>query len=244
MAILIDGYNLLHGTDLFGRGAAAGTLESSREALIQFVIAALEPGELAQTTIIFDSKEAPPGLPRVFHREGLTIRYASEYADADALLEELIQGDTSPRKLLVVSSDHQVQRAARRRKAMFVESRQWYVEMRQRAPTAAKKRSEARPVEVLSAKELAEWERDVAEIQAEEASGEEIIVPDAKRQANGQVAGAEAPLEKKTEPVKRRIRVKRRRKPNHVDAKEIDLSNPFPPGYGEDLLADDETANS
>jgi predicted RNA-binding protein with PIN domain len=240
VAILIDGYNLLHGTDLFGSGRAAGTLEASREALLQFVIEALEPGELSETTIVFDSKEAPPGLPRVLHREGLTIRYASDYANADELLEELIQADTSPRKLLVVSSDHQVQRAARRRKARFVESRQWYVEMRQRLLASAKQKKEARPVEMLSAAEIEEWERDAAAIQAEEASREAINMSDAKRQASGQSSDVQVPAPKKKEPTQRRIRVKRRRKTSEDSAKEIDLANPFPPGYGEDLLAGEE----
>ena len=44
------------------------------------------------------------------------------------MLEELIETHAAPRSLVVVSSDHRVQRAARRRGAAFRDSDQWYAE--------------------------------------------------------------------------------------------------------------------
>ena len=99
-----------------------------------FLPSAIEPKELPETTIVFDAAEAPPGLPRVVTHEGMTVRYASDYDDADALIEELIAGDHVPRSLMVVSSDHRLQRAARRRRAAV--RRQRHLVRRRDAPSS------------------------------------------------------------------------------------------------------------
>jgi predicted RNA-binding protein with PIN domain len=108
VALIIDGYNLLHVTGLFGRGKAS--LEASRQALLGFLAAAVEPAELAATIVIFDAAAAPPGLPDRYVIHGIDVRFARGYESADALLEELIAAHPTPRKLTVVSSDHRVQR--------------------------------------------------------------------------------------------------------------------------------------
>ena len=131
MSLLIDGYNLLHVTG-FGGGGGPKSFQRSREALLSFLVESLPEEERSLTTIVFDAAEAPPGLPRTMKHKGITVRYASEYADADALIEELIREETAPRSLLVVSSDHRIQRAARRRRAAYIDSDRWYVESCQR----------------------------------------------------------------------------------------------------------------
>jgi predicted RNA-binding protein with PIN domain len=151
MALLIDGYNLLHVTGLVGR--AGSGLQGSRNALLRFLASAIEPKELSETTVVFDATEAPPGLPRVVTHEGMTVRYASEYPDADALLEELIAAHHVPRSLTVVSSDHRVQRAARRRRAAFVDSDVWF----------AAEPAPARRETTLSAGEIAYWIAEFSE---------------------------------------------------------------------------------
>ncbi len=45
------------------------------------------------------------------------------------MIEELLEQWTAPRSLVVVSSDHRVQRAARQRGAAFVDSEQWYSDL-------------------------------------------------------------------------------------------------------------------
>ena len=62
------------------------------------------------------------------HR-GITVRFAAQYEEADELIEELIRADSAPRRLVVVSSDHRIQRAARRRRAKAVDSDVWYAEL-------------------------------------------------------------------------------------------------------------------
>ena len=131
--ILIDGYNLLHASGVFGRSGRT-SLEASREALLDWLGEVLGDAERQRTTIVFDAREAPPGLPRSGQKHGMRICFAPRGCEADALLEELIGEHSSPRSLIVVSSDHRVQRAARRRRATPVDSDQWVAEVRQQPP--------------------------------------------------------------------------------------------------------------
>jgi uncharacterized protein len=201
MALLIDGYNLLHVTGLVGRPGSG--LQGSREALLRFLARSIEPKELVATTIVFDAAEAPPGLPRVVTHEGMTVRYASEYADADALIEELIAAYNVPRSLLVVSSDHRIQRAAQRRRAPFVDSDVWIADVsRRRSAAQGASQPPGRRTAGLSADEVAYWMAEFADVPVEDA-------PKSRRASKKPPASSE---------------------PN--------LENPFPPGYGEDLLPD------
>jgi uncharacterized protein len=134
MALLIDGYNLLHASGILGRGIGPGGLERSRLALLNFVAESVPAQTLSGTTVVFDAAGAPPGLPHTLYHRGITVRFARNYESADALIEELILADAAPRRLTVVSSDHRLHRAARRRKAKAIDSDRWYAEtLRQRS---------------------------------------------------------------------------------------------------------------
>jgi predicted RNA-binding protein with PIN domain len=124
--LFIDGYNLMYAAGIVGGGRGRGGLERSRAALCRFVAESLTEAERAGAVVVFDAAGAPPGLPDTLLYAGVKIRFAKGYADADELLEELIAADTAPRRSTVVSSDHRVQRAARRRRARAVDSDVWY----------------------------------------------------------------------------------------------------------------------
>ena len=126
MLLLIDGYNLLQSTDIFPQGRSAGTLAAARQALLDFLARSLEERLRNRTTIVFDAAMAPPGLPREGSHAGMTIRFAPRKVTADEVLEELIAAAADPRHLLVVSSDHRIQRAARQRGAQWIDSQAWY----------------------------------------------------------------------------------------------------------------------
>jgi hypothetical protein len=146
MSLLIDGYNVLYVVGILGRGVGPAGLERSRLALLNFLAESLPAEEIAQTTVVFDAGDAPAGMPRVLAHRGLTVRFAAGYADADSLIEELIRADSAPRRLVVVSSDHRLQRAARRRRAKAMDSDAWYAEVirrgqeRQQSQAAAENR--------------------------------------------------------------------------------------------------------
>ena len=132
MSLLIDGYNLLHVVGILGRGVGPGGLERSRLALLNFLAESLTAAEIPRTTVVFDAHDAPPGLAGTVIHRGLTVRFAVRYEDADSLIEELIRADSAPRRLVVVSSDHRLQKAAHRRRAKAVDSDAWFAEVIER----------------------------------------------------------------------------------------------------------------
>jgi hypothetical protein len=161
MPLLIDGYNLLNATGIVGGGAGPSSLGQSRLALLNFLAASVDPRDLAHTTVVFDAHNPPPGLPRVARHGGILIRFAAKHETADQLIEELIRADSAPRRLVVVSSDHEIQRAARRRRAKAVNSDAWYAELirarRQREEASAD--APARPPVPLLEEDVSYWLR-------------------------------------------------------------------------------------
>lgn len=159
MSLLIDGYNLLHAAGIFPPDNAAGTLANARAALVDFLSRSLAPEVLQRTIIVFDARHAPPGLPRIVERGGVTMLFAPRHQSADETLAELIQQDHSPRHLTVVSSDHQVQRAAKRRRARAVDSDRWAHEIQhaKQAADADSAGAESLKPELLTEGEVAYW---------------------------------------------------------------------------------------
>lgn len=160
MALVIDGYNLLYASGILGRGIGPGGLERSRNALLNFLAESLEEKDLARTTVVFDAREAPPGLPRVTQHRGITVRFAEKNSDADQMIEDLIRADSAPRKLVVVSSDHRLHRAARRRHAKPIDSDEWYAGvLRQRIDRLRRKSPGLKRAEPPSESEVEYWLR-------------------------------------------------------------------------------------
>ncbi len=126
ISILVDGYNLLSGAGIVANADRPFTLERSRQALLSFLVHVLGDEERRQTTVVFDAKQAPPGLPRSFTWQEIQVLFAPRGQEADTVIVELIAQNTAPRQLMVVSSDHAIQRAARRRRARFSDSDRWF----------------------------------------------------------------------------------------------------------------------
>lgn len=162
MSLIIDGYNLIHGANLVGGGLGPRGLERARQVLLDFLVASLEPAELAQTTVVFDAANPPPGRPRRSVYAGIVVLFASAYDDADELIEELIQSNSAPRRLTVVSSDHRLHKAARRRRAKAVDSDRWYAEtLQRRAARAAAKPPVQKPTGPLPPHEVQRWMKEM-----------------------------------------------------------------------------------
>ncbi len=161
MSLLIDGYNLLGAVGIIGRGVGPGSLERSRLALLNFLAESLDLKEIPQTTVVFDAHNPPPGLPLVTKHRGLTVRFASQYDDADSLIEELIRADSAPRRLTVVSSDHRLQRAARRRRAAATDSDVWYEQLvhRRQQRSQQARNAPTRPLVPLLEEDVNYWIR-------------------------------------------------------------------------------------
>ncbi len=221
--VIIDGYNLLHATGIVARGFGPGTLERARLALLGFLAASIEPEMASRTTIVFDVGTRLSGLPRETRHGGMKVLFAAGYTDADTLIEELIRKHSSPRRLTVVSSDHQVQRAARRRKAHAADSGVWYAELKRQRYAAQPEQSEMapRPPVPLLEEDVDYWLRQFG--------GEQAIEAWLKTELETQSPPTPEDSTSRKPP--------QDGSPDKPSGAEADLlANPFPEGYGEDLL--------
>lgn len=124
--VLIDGYNLMHASGLARRTYGPGDLEVCRNRLLQQLSARLNEEACRRTTVVFDAFDSVGDDQRLQHLHGLTVIFAPAGTDADSELERLIAEHSAPGQLWIVSSDHRLHKAARRRKATAVDSEQFW----------------------------------------------------------------------------------------------------------------------
>jgi len=167
MPLIIDGYNLLNATGIAGRGRGPGRLEQARQALLNTLVESLPADEVSKTTVVFDASESPWGVQRQLNHRGISVYFAAKDDDADSVIERLIAAHSAPKRLTVVSSDHRLQRAAKRRKALAIDSDIWFSQLlRDRAdrtrPQAANGRTPEppKPEGPFSPGEVDRWLRE------------------------------------------------------------------------------------
>ncbi|ADB17604.1 protein of unknown function DUF901 [Pirellula staleyi DSM 6068] len=157
---LIDGYNLLHASDLIPPDGKAPVLARSRELLLSFLTLLLSKTKASRTLVVFDGMHSPPGLPKSFHYRGLTVQFSTRNQSADDLLEEILEQHPAPKQVTVISSDHRVQRGARSRGANYIDSDMWLVEQKRLGQQAQKEKSSLeseKPAPPASPGEVSKW---------------------------------------------------------------------------------------
>ena len=119
--LLIDGYNVLFAAGLARKQYGPGQFEACRRRLLQGLADRIGEAQRLKTTIVFDAQDAPDGAPseEVFAEMRVVFSVGT---DADSVIEQMLLKHSSPRQVLVVSSDHRLQRAAARRQAQWVDS--------------------------------------------------------------------------------------------------------------------------
>ncbi len=127
--LLVDGYNLLHAAGFARRRYGPGDLQRSRSRLLTYLLLRLSEEQLSRTTVVFDAENAPSNLPRSTSLHGMEVLFADPGTDADSKIEQLIAQHSAPRQIRVVSSDHRLQKAARRRRCRFVDSEAFVIEL-------------------------------------------------------------------------------------------------------------------
>lgn len=125
MAIIIDGYNLMHVTRFAVGPKDRRRLDEARNGMLAFLSGHLQRIGENDVAVVFDSDQRNR-LPSEQMAFGLRVLFARDYPTADDLIEELIQSHSAPRRLTVVSSDHRIQVFAKRRKASAVDSDVWF----------------------------------------------------------------------------------------------------------------------
>jgi predicted RNA-binding protein with PIN domain len=165
MHCLIDGYNLLHAMGvLHGRTGPTG-LEKARLGLLG-LLKATYGEEASAVTVVFDAAHALPGAPAARDYQGIRVRFAVQEAEADDLIESLIQHDAVPKHLTVVSDDHRIQQAARHRHCLVLGCGD-YLEWLAKSRRARRQRSADPPAKpaAVSEDDAEFWLREFADLQ-------------------------------------------------------------------------------
>ncbi|HXG09163.1 MAG TPA: NYN domain-containing protein [Gemmataceae bacterium] len=162
MRYLIDGYNLLHAMGALGGRKGPGGLERARQRLLGLLSGAYGR-QASAVTVVFDAAEAPRDVPAEQDHQGIHVRFAHRQ-EADDLIEQLIRHTGAPRRLTVVSDDHRIQAAARRRRCLVAGCTDYLAELdrryrRRRTPPGA----DAKP-ERPSRRETQHWLHEFADL--------------------------------------------------------------------------------
>ena len=226
MDYIIDGYNLIFQCGLQTRSATDDMLRKARGRMIHEILAGVSRTVAAKITIVFDAAERPllaKGNSETIR--GMKIFYADQYEDADSMIEHLIAKHSVPRQLTVVSSDHRLHKAALRRKAIAIDSDLWFDQLEAGKLDVSPRRSGQGSQANASAAKIThelEWIDWKAELGADEVDISEIQQQLETEGAVDEVADA---------PATGRVEV------GFEPELDVDAAfNPFPPGYGEDLL--------
>lgn len=124
MLLLIDGYNIAQPVTP-SRNPPPDWLRRAREGLLTTLAKHLDEELRGKTCVVFDAADPPRNRPSTYQYLGIEVRFAVDHVTADDLLEELIRAHHTPKRLMVVSSDHRVQVAAKRRGASSMDSEPW-----------------------------------------------------------------------------------------------------------------------
>jgi len=136
MPVLVDGYNLLHAL----RDSRWGTPAVGRAMLCKLLgdwsAATGEP-----VTIVFDGNRPEDAVAGQLGDPRIAVHYSGGTRNADVLIGEVVGASSAPRRLLVVSSDREVQRSARRREALVTTSQEFCGRMMRDLQADAARRS-------------------------------------------------------------------------------------------------------
>ena len=164
MPFLIDGYNLLFTLGLTSRHWGPHALEKSREDLLAWIEQALDE-QSAAVRIVFDGRQGFRSQAVSRRPSGLEVHFATQQL-ADDAIGDLIRKESNPRALTVVSSDHRVQEAARRRGCSAWDSAElidWILE--RGSPEPPKPVSQESKPETTSDEDTAHWLREFGAIE-------------------------------------------------------------------------------
>jgi predicted RNA-binding protein with PIN domain len=165
MHYLIDGYNLLHAMGVIRGGPGPLGLEKARLRLLG-LLSGTYGEEASRVTVVFDAAGAGPGAVEVKEYKGLLIRFAGRRQEADDLIEFLIGRDSAPKQLHVISDDHRIQQAGRRRHCIVMGCADYldWLERHRRQRRQVPPQAGAKPEKVSEA-EAQHWLHEFADVE-------------------------------------------------------------------------------
>ena len=163
MRYVIDGYNLLYAWGVLRGRVGPHGLEQARQALLGQLHGRLGADAVA-VTVVFDAARAPPGAAAEQDCQGIHVYFALK-READDLIEELIRHDSAPQQLTVVSDDHRIRDAARRRRCPVLGCLEFVERMEhwRSVPATPPEDSAAKP-EGVSPREAERWLKEFADL--------------------------------------------------------------------------------
>lgn len=162
--LIIDGYNLMHVTRFKPPRQEAGELRRCRKGLLSLLAERLSKKQYRQVTIVFDSRQAPKRLPDRQQFRHLEVLFARHENTADDLIAKLVQKHPHWQQLVVISSDHRVQKAARRRKATVLDSDVWFDALLEYNPTTQSDVPSVEASPAMDDQDLADFIREMAKL--------------------------------------------------------------------------------
>lgn len=139
MPVLIDGNNLL-----FAAIDSDPDRPIGRSKLCQ-VLGEWARRRVEQVEIVFDGPAPPAGLASQIGDPDVSVRFSGKGVKADAVIIDIINQHSAPRRLLVVSSDREIAHAARRRKAVPVRADEFWTRVQEGVARDERRRAPLRP---------------------------------------------------------------------------------------------------
>jgi predicted RNA-binding protein with PIN domain len=165
-AYLIDGYNLLHAMGAIGGRVGPHGLEKERGRLLGLLRGALHK-QADRTTVVFDASQAA-GEMKTRQQDGLKVVFATGKQTADDVIEDFISHASAPKTLQVVSDDHRIQKAARRRGCRAVACEDFLAWIaRQRRRNVAEVTRLPDKTHKLGPKELSHWLKEFGDLESD-----------------------------------------------------------------------------
>ena len=166
MRTLIDGYNVMFAAGLMGRKFGPDGFRKVRTRFLNDLAHKIGPTEAHLTTVVFDAKKVPEGLPSQTRHKGITVVFAVNNPTADEQISELIKAHSDPKRLVVVSSDNQIKAAAKRRKATATTADDFLNRLSQAIQLRSDETKAALPEKPgsVSEAESAYWARELEEL--------------------------------------------------------------------------------
>lgn len=162
--LIIDGYNLMHAADLGRVSGGPGDLERRRRRLVQQVASRLDDATSSDAVVVFDAAQGSHDQPSPEELSSpVRVRFSQAGQDADSEIESMLESHGSPRQVLVVSSDHRLHKAARRRRAKCMDSETFWELLESDERTSdlrTRKRARGKPVGPVGSRSEQDSKRD------------------------------------------------------------------------------------